>query len=65
MKAYLYSPDFCILLDRRTDMASISVVDPDPKLFVGSGSGTQGYGSVSGFETGLEPFQKSLRELAI
>jgi hypothetical protein len=39
-------------------MYSIVCIDPDPKLFAGSGSVTRGYGSGAGFgsETGLKSY---------
>jgi hypothetical protein len=37
----------------------------DPKLLAGSGSVTRGYGSGFGSETGLKPYKKSSKKLAI
>jgi hypothetical protein len=38
-------------------------VDPDPKLFAGSGSVIWGYGIRSGFDTGAAPYQKSSKNI--
>jgi hypothetical protein len=46
-------------------MKPVLWIHKDPKLFAGYGSITRDYGFGTGSQTGVEPYQKSSKKLAI